>query len=119
MAYAARNTAILECDAAAATLDYARDGGWNGHRIFSCGTLSNAKILQVLAENPTFSAREFQSMRPINVAFPSHILETPLFEEPQKIDKHISKKKYGEKESPSKRNSDGYEPTKQKKAEKT
>ena len=108
----------MEHDAAAATLDYARDGGWNLQRSFSCGTLSNAKILQVLAENPTFYAREFQSMRPINVAFPSPVLETPLFEEPQKTVKRISKKKDGEKESPSKRNSDGSEPKRQKKQRK-
>ena len=105
----------MECDAAAATLDYVRDGGWNGQRSFSCGTLFNANILQVLAKNPTFSAREFQSMRPINVAFPSPVLETPLFEEPQKTVKRISKKKDGEKESPSKRNYNGSKPTRQKK----
>jgi hypothetical protein len=110
VAYADRNTAILERDAAAAALDYARDGGWNGQRSLSCGTLSNAKILQVLAENPTFSAREYQTMRPINVAYPAPVLEAPPYEEPQKTAKRTSKKKDGEKEIPSKRKSDGSEP---------
>nr|ADV59357.1 GAGA-binding transcriptional activator [Pinus taeda] len=110
VAYADRNTAILERDAAAAALNYARDGGWNGQRSLTCGTLSNAKILQVLAENPTFSAREYQTMRPINVAYPASVLETLPFEEAQKTAKRTSKKKDGEKESPSKRKSDVSEP---------
>ena len=50
--------------------------------------------------------------------FPSLVLETPLFEELKKTIKRISKKKYGEKEIPSKRNFDGSEPTRKKKQRK-
>eukprot|EP01018_Ginkgo_biloba_P003477 Gb_25275 [translate_table: standard] len=111
VAYADRNTALMERDAAVAALEYTKNGSLNGPRNPSCGTVVSTKIIQVLAENPTFGLREYQNVQPVTAAFPSPILENPLTEQqPEKKTKQTSKKNEGQKQSPSKRKSDGSAP---------
>ncbi|GLJ46634.1 hypothetical protein SUGI_0982630 [Cryptomeria japonica] len=112
-AYADRSSAFFERDAAIAALDYAREGSWNGQKTLPCGTLASAKILQVIADNPSFLPREYQPVRSVNPGFPP-ILEALPSAEPQKMIKHEFITREDEKESPSKRKYDHCETKTQK-----
>lgn len=113
VAYADRTCAFFERDAAVAALDYAREGSWNGQKSLSCGSLASAKILQVIADNPSLLPREYQTARPVNVLFPQS-LEALSSEEPQKMIKHEFITREGEKESHLKRKYDSCETKTQK-----
>uniref|UniRef100_A0A0D6QY34 GAGA-binding transcriptional activator n=1 Tax=Araucaria cunninghamii TaxID=56994 RepID=A0A0D6QY34_ARACU len=106
--YADRNSVTSDRGAAVAALDYARDSVWNTQRSLSCGTLSSAKILQVLADTP-FLPREYQTLRPVSAPFPTSVLEASQSEEPQNIIRHEFKIQEGEKERLLKRKCDGSE----------
>eukprot|EP01018_Ginkgo_biloba_P024049 Gb_01982 [translate_table: standard] len=109
VAYADRKAALFERDAAIAALEQFKAGHMNNYRCMSSGKMVGTKLLQVLAENPTFGIEECQNIQPANVGLTSSITEIPTgqFERQRKV---AFKKKDGQKQSESKRKSDGFAP---------